>query len=98
MVMTILEALVSQENWGAPEQGYQEATEDRPPGFVQSYLIHSTKDPGFWRVLTIWSSQEALDTMRSSRETPRGVLLFRNAKAEPSLSIFEIVQQITPKG
>ncbi len=98
MVMTILEVRVSQQYWEALEQAYQEATEDRPPGFVQSYLLHSTKDPGLWWILTIWSSQEALDAMRGSRETPRGVLLFRNAKAEPSLSVFQVAQQIVPEG
>ena len=45
-----------------------------------------------WRILTVWENREALDAMRSSGETPRGVLMFRSAKAEPALSVFEIVQ------
>jgi heme-degrading monooxygenase HmoA len=94
MVMTILEAHVSKENWAALEQAYQEATQHRAAGLVQSFLIHSSKDADLWRILTVWSSQEALDEMRRSGETPRGVLIFRSANAEPVLSIFEIVQQI----
>ena len=94
MVMTILEAHVSHENWAALETAYQEASSHRDAGLVQSFLIHSTKDSELWQILTIWSSRAALDQMRSSGETPRGVLIFRSARAEPSLAIFEIAQQI----
>jgi hypothetical protein len=96
MVMTILEAYVSEENWSALEQAYRLATQQRDPGLVQSFLIHSSKDLDLWRILTVWSSREALDKMRSSGETPRGVLIFRSANAEPILSVFEVVQQIIP--
>ncbi len=92
MVMTILEARVSIENWAALEQAFQEAIQDKDPGLVQTFLAHHTKDPEVWRILTVWSSREALDQMRSTGETPRGVLIFRSAKAEPALSIFDIAQ------
>jgi heme-degrading monooxygenase HmoA len=97
MVMTILEAHVTKGNWAALEQAFQLAAQERDPGLVQSFLSHSTKDADLWRILTVWESREALDAMRRSNETPRGVLIFRSAKAEPSLSIFEIVQQIVPE-
>lgn len=95
MVMTILEAHVTKENWAALEQAFQLAAQDRDPGLVQSFLSHSTKDADLWRILTVWTSREALDAMRRTKETPRGVLIFRSANAEPVLSIFEIVQQIS---
>jgi hypothetical protein len=97
MVMTILEGRVSKENWGALEQAYQLAAQHRDPGLVQSFLIQSSKDADLWRILTLWSSQAALDAMRSSGETPRGVLIFRSANTEPVLSIFKVAQQITPE-
>lgn len=97
MVMTILEARVSQENWAALEQAYQQGAQHRDPGLVQSFLIHSPKEDELWRILTVWQSREALEAMRKSNETPRGVLMFRSAKAEPVLSIFDIIQQITPE-
>jgi heme-degrading monooxygenase HmoA len=97
MVMTILEARVSRENWAALEQAFQLAAQYRDPGLVQSFLIHSAKDADLWRILTVWSSREALDEMRRLNETPRGVLIFRSANAEPVLSIFEITQQIAPE-
>ena len=96
MVMTILEGRVSKENWSALEQAYKQGAEDEEPGLVQSTLIHSTKEPDLWRILTLWTSREALDAMRQSTETPRGVLIFRHAHTEPLLSIFEVVQEIKP--
>ncbi len=97
MVMTILEGRVAKENWPALEQAYQEASQHREPGLEQSYLIHAIKDSDLWRILTIWTSREALDEMRKSAETPRGVLIFRSAHSEPVLSVYDIVQQITPE-
>ena len=96
MVMTILEGRVSKENWPILEQAYQKGAEYDEPGLVRSYLIHAQKESDLWRILTIWTSREALDEMRKLNETPRGVLMFRSAGSDPTLSIFEIEQQITP--
>ena len=96
MVLTILEGRVSKEDWPALEQAYKQGVVHEEPGLVQSMLIHSVKEPDLWRIITLWSSREALDAMRQSNETPRGVLIFRQAHTEPLLSIFDVVQQITP--
>lgn len=95
MVMTILEAKVTKDNWPALEQAYQQGAQSKDAGIVQSFLIHSAKEADLWRILTLWQSREALEAMRQSGETPRGVLMFRAARAEPTLSIFEVAQQIT---
>jgi len=95
MVMTILEGRVSNENWTALQQAYEEATQHRDAGLVRSYLIHATKESDLWRILTIWNSREALGEMRKSSEIPRGVLIFRSAHTEPVLSVFDIVHQFT---
>jgi hypothetical protein len=97
MIMTILEGRVSKENWPALEKAYEEASQHRDAGMMRSYLIHATKESDLWRILTIWSSREALDAMRKSFETPRGVLIFRRAHTEPILSVFDVVRQITPE-
>ncbi len=94
MVMTILEGRVTKENWPALEQAYQEARQHKDEGLMQSFLIQSLRDPDLWRILTLWESQEVLDKMRNSGGTPRGVLIFREAHAEPQLGIFDIRQQI----
>jgi hypothetical protein len=94
MVMTILEARVAKENWQILQEAYQEAAQQRDIGLEQSFMIHSKKEPDLWRILTVWHNQEALDALRNSGETPRGVLMFREAKAEPTLSIFDVDQWI----
>ncbi len=93
MVMTILEARVSQENWANLEQAYQHATQQPEAGIVETFLVHSAKETDLWRIMTVWQSREALDAMRSSGGTPTGVLIFREAQAEPALSVFEVAQQ-----
>ncbi len=95
MVMTILEARVSPENWAALEQAFKAGVQEMDSGIAQSFLIHSSADSTTWRIMAIWKSREALEQMRQSTETPKGVLMFRAASAEPSLSIFDVVAHAT---
>jgi hypothetical protein len=41
--------------------------------------------------VTVWRDRESLDAMRGSGEAPTGVLIFRDADAEPRLSIFNVL-------
>ena len=91
MVMTILEARVTPDKWTALEQAYTAATRQLDPGITQTLLIHSSVDSTLWRIMTVWSSRQALEAMRRSTETPQGVLMFRSAGAEPTLSVFDVV-------
>ena len=91
MVITILEANVTPEKGPALEQAYQAGLGRLDPGIVETFLLHSFKDSTLWRILTVWESRQALDQMRNSGETPRGVLMFRAAEAEPTLSVFDVV-------
>ena len=91
MVMTILEAQVNPEKASLLETTYQQAIEHLDVGIVQTFLLQSSKTAGLWQIVTLWESREALETMRQSGETPRGVLIFRAAEAEPTLSIFGVV-------
>jgi quinol monooxygenase YgiN len=92
-VMTILEAHVAPEKAAALEHAYAEMTgsaELRGSEPVQSFLIHSTSDATLWRILSVWSSREALDKMRSTTAVPAGVLMYRAAGAEPALTVFQV--------
>jgi len=93
MVMTILEAQVAPDKWTALEKAYQDMSLRLDPGLVQTFLVHGVKDPTLWRIITVWESREALDKMRQSNETPRGVVMFRAAGAEPTLAVFDIAAQ-----
>jgi quinol monooxygenase YgiN len=91
MVMTILEAQVAPERWDALRRSYLARARLPDSGaIVESFLIQGTDDDGTWRIVTVWRDQEALDAMRGSGETPAGVLIFRDADAEPRLTIFTV--------
>ncbi len=93
MVLTVLEAHVEQAKWAALEQAYLEAIQELEAGIVQTSLVQSIADSTLWRIMTAWESREALNQMRQSGQTPRGVLIFRAAGAEPALSILNITRQ-----
>jgi hypothetical protein len=91
MVMTILEAQVAPERWDALRRSYEARARLPDSGaIVESFLIQGTDDIGTWRIVTVWRDREALEAMRGSGETPTGVLIFRDADAEPRLTLFTI--------
>ncbi len=94
MVMTILEARVAPEKWAALEQVYRESIAHLDAGITQTLLVHSSADSSVWRILTLWRNREALADMRRSTETPKGVLMFRAAGAEPTVSIFDVTAHV----
>lgn len=97
-VITILEASVGKEKWDTLIESYETETRDVPPSIRQSSLIQSKQNPNLWRIITHWRSQQDLDQMRSSGETPTGVIVFNTVGADPSLEIWDTkIQQIGPK-
>lgn len=95
MVITTLQAQVPPERWQALEQAFKEAIVVLDRGIVETFLLHDLKVRSAWQIVTVWESQAALDEMRNSGETPRGVLIFRAAGAEPALSISDAVAHAT---
>jgi heme-degrading monooxygenase HmoA len=95
MVMTVLEARVTSDKWTALEQAYQAATRQLDTGISQTFLVHSSADSTLWQIITVWRSRQVLEAMRQSIETPRGVLIFRAAGAESTLSVFDVVAHTT---
>ena len=93
MVITILEAHVAEDKAPVLQETYQRAVEQLDAGIVQTFLLHALKDASIWQIVTIWESRAALDAMRQSGETPRGVLIFRAAAAEPALTVYDVVAQ-----
>lgn len=94
MVITLLQARVAPEKAALLENAYSEAIQHLDAGLQQSYLLRDAADPTQWKILTIWKSQAARDAMRNSGETPRGILVFRAAGAEPELSVFSVPAHI----
>lgn len=99
MMISILEARVAKENWPLLEQAYQRSSGQTPPGLEQSFLIHSIEDEEVWQIMTVWSGMSSLQQIQKSKEagiTPRGALIFREAHAETTHTVFEVVQHISP--
>lgn len=94
MVITQLEARLTDEQAKKLQAGHGQTAGSFPPGFRQSFLVHSTADSAVWRILTLWESREAIEAMRS-QGTPKGVLLFRQAGVEPTLTIFDVDHAIS---
>ncbi len=90
MVITILDALVTPDQWPVLEQTYRDAIRELDRGIVETFLLHNARDPNAWSIITVWESRAALDEMRNSGVTPRGVLIFRAAGAEPKLSVHDV--------
>jgi len=57
------------------------------PGVQETFMFNDVRDVDLWRIVTVWTSREALNAVRASGQTPRGVLFFRAAGAEPTLSV-----------
>ena len=94
-VISILEAAdVPQDKWVTLQGAYVElasASEMRPS---QSFLVQSKDNPNLWRIISVWESMEEIQKMRASGETPTGILIFRKAGVEPSLSLFEVKEHL----
>src|SRR5438105_531139 len=94
MILTVLDGTVAPERTNGLRDAYANLTNrPRPNGLVRSDLLQSGSDASHWRLQTLWASREALDHMRS-QGTPGGVLVFRAAGAEPTLTIFDVVSQL----
>lgn len=90
MVVTILEARVEEDRSSDLQAAYREGIAQLPPQMVQTFLVQGGSDKTNWRIISVWKSRAALEEMRNSGETPGGVLMFRAAGAEPSLTVFDV--------
>lgn len=89
MVLTVLEATVAPERAARLQAAFRNAATEVPAGLVRSHLVTDVADPTRWRIETLWSSRDVLAAMRQAG-TPAGVLMFRAAGAEPTLSVYDV--------
>jgi hypothetical protein len=96
MVLTVLEADVALDREPELRAAYRAAARDPlPPGLVRSALLRAGN--GRWRIETVWESRAALEAMRGAG-TPRGLLIFGAAGAEPTLVILDVIDTLAPPG
>jgi heme-degrading monooxygenase HmoA len=90
-VMTMLEASVSEEQWPTLRRSYEALISGGlGPGLIETFLVQDESEPDLWRIVTLWDSHESIEAMRS-KGTPGGVLVFRDAGAEPALTRHAVV-------
>jgi hypothetical protein len=93
-IITVLSAEVAHERQADLKTAYRTAVEgDRPSGLLRTVLLQDANDGVQWRIETLWESREALAAMRGTG-TPQGILIFRAAGAEPTLALFEVVDEL----
>ncbi len=90
MVVTVLEARVAPEEEQKLLASYTSSIKNLDRGIVETFLAHGTDDRSIWRILTVWEDREALEAMRKSGSPPRGVVIFREASANPTLTILDV--------
>jgi hypothetical protein len=90
MVVTILEAHVDEERSSALQAAYREGIAQLPPQMIQTFLVQGVSDKDLGRSSRFGRAAQALEEMRNSGETPGGVLMFRAAGAEPSLTVLDV--------
>lgn len=91
MVITVLQAKVQPERVVDLERTYRERTTELSADIVESFLARDASDSSLFRIVTVWRSRKALETMRASGVTPTGVQIFQTAGAAPTLSILDVV-------
>jgi heme-degrading monooxygenase HmoA len=89
MVVTMLEAEVPEGNAERLVDSFKAGGGSLPPPIRETFLLRESGGD-LWRIVTVWESAEALDGYRASVDTPGGVLMFRSAGADPTLTIFEV--------
>lgn len=91
MVITILKAHVPRDRISDLEHAYREGTGTLPPEIVETFLVRESSDASQHRIVTIWTSKEALEKMRASLDKPKGVQMFEAAGVTPELSVLDVV-------
>lgn len=93
MMMTVLEALVDPSRADDLMSEYRAGTSQLPPEIRTTFLVRDTRDARRYRIVTVWTSQAALEAMRASGVTPKGVQIFQAVGATPELSVYEVLVQ-----
>ena len=91
MMVTVLEAHVARDRIGDLESAWRDGSRALPPGLVESFLVRDAGDDTVFRIITVWSSREALAKMRASVDKPKGGQFFEAAGATLQLSILDVV-------
>ena len=89
-ILTVVSARVDPTREADLTAAYQAVLgEERPDGLLGSALLRAADN--LWQIASLWRDRAALDAMRAAPEPPAAPRVFRNAGAEPLLTVFEVV-------
>jgi len=93
-VLTVVSATVDPAQEGHLTAAYQAVLDaEVPDGLLASALLRG--DGNQWQITTLWRDRAALDAMRARMlarpELPAAPRVFREAGAEPTLAIFDVI-------
>ena len=95
-IITMLEAIVKRENWDVLKDEYSKIKIEDGVSPIQSYLVQDVAREDVWRLVSVWE-EKSFERMKKLGETPRGVLVFKSAGAEPELQVFSVRKEISRK-
>ena len=90
-MLSITSAKVPPDSAPAVIEAYRDVTSRLPAAVLHTALVRGDGDD--WRIVTLWRSREQLDDYRRRVGTPAAIKLFRDAGAEPTVALLEVVHE-----
>jgi heme-degrading monooxygenase HmoA len=89
--MTVLTARVDPDRVEDLEGAFAAAAAELPEGIVESFLLRDSRSASSFQIVTLWRSRAALEAMRSSGVTPKGIQIFQSVGAAPDVAVLDVV-------
>jgi len=90
-VLSITSAAVQPDSAPAVIEAYRRVTSQLPAAVVHTALVQGDADD--WRIVTLWRSREQLEEYRRRVGTAAAIKIFRDAGAEPTVAVFDVVHE-----
>jgi quinol monooxygenase YgiN len=89
-VITVISATIGNGREDDLRAAYQAVIDEKlPDGLLATALLRG--DNNTWQIASLWRDQAALETMRTAPGAPAAPRVFRNAGAEPTVTLFDVV-------
>ena len=69
MYMTVLTGHVAEENWHLLRHMFDKLCARPPEGLVETELVQGLDDRNQWKVVSLWTSQEAFEEATRAKKT-----------------------------
>jgi hypothetical protein len=94
-MMTIVEGKVPPEKHAELEHIFEDMKRGpKPEGLLKSYLIKK-QNSDICQIIGVWADMESIMSMRA-KGLPAALVAFSKIGVEPTLSMYELLNEITP--